>query len=165
MLTLETLKKQSKNTSRGKRRGRGSASGRGNYSTRGMKGQRSRTGGRKGLIQFGVRGYLLRIPKTRGFKSLATPFEVVNLTILQEKFTDNAVVTPKTLRATGIIAYPNRQIKILGQGKLSKKLKVTAHAFSASARQAIIKAGGSIEVIKGKTKAEKQALPKSKIAS
>ncbi len=68
MLTLHNLKK-SKGITKSKRLGRGNSSGVGTYSTRGMKGQRSRSGGKSGLIARSINSYLLRIPKVKGFKS------------------------------------------------------------------------------------------------
>lgn len=148
-LTLSNLKIAKGAKKRKRRVGRGNASGKGNYSGRGMKGQRSRSGGKKKLALKGVKGYLLRIPKKRGFTTLKSKMETVNIGLLNS--IDRDLVTPKYLLEKGLIKTTRNGVKILGQGELKKKLTVRAHQFSKSARDAIIKAGGSVEIIK-KTK-------------
>lgn len=130
-----------------KRVGRGDASGHGTYSGRGQKGQKSRSGGRKGLKRMGLKQFLRQIPKKRGFKSFYPKRQVVNIGDLEKKFKENEIITPEKLMEKGLLksAYPG--VKILAQGKLTKKLIVRAHGFSKSAESAIKKAGGRIEYI------------------
>lgn len=130
-----------------KRLGRGNASGKGNYSGKGMKGQRARSGGKAGLVQFGVKNYLLRIPKNRGFTSLRIRMAEVNLRTLNKFFQTNETVTASALVKKGLIATGKFGLKILGAGELKNKLTVQANAFSASAKEAIEKAGGRVELL------------------
>lgn len=146
-LTLHNLKASKKATKRRKRVGRGNASGKGTYSGRGLKGQRSRSGGKSGLKMMGIKAYIFRIPKNKGFKSLADAPATINLQVLDKIFADGEIVTPKKLLNKGLIRKSTKKYKILSKGKINKKLIVKAHAFSVSARQAIIKAGGQIEEI------------------
>ncbi|MBI4425988.1 MAG: 50S ribosomal protein L15 [Candidatus Kerfeldbacteria bacterium] len=128
---------------RRRRVGRGNAS-RGTYSGRGLKGQRSRSGGRRGLIRRSLRALLERVPKQRGFTSRHHKLAVVNLTELEQAFDVGQVVTPELLEQKGLVRTSGAGVKVLGRGTLSKKLTVRAHAFSASAQQAIAAAGGTV---------------------
>lgn len=147
MLTLHNLKRFVGSKKKRKRIGRGNASGHGTYATRGMKGQKARTGGRAGLIKKGLRTTLQRIPKIKGFKHLKLDFEIVNLKDLEKNFQTGNLCQPKDFLIKGLIK-DTRRVKILGEGKLTKRLKIVAHQFSKSARNAIIKAGGEAIVIK-----------------
>ncbi|MBU1036615.1 50S ribosomal protein L15 [Patescibacteria group bacterium] len=147
MLSLSNLTKDPAAKKKKRRVGRGNASGKGNYSGRGMKGQRSRSGGKKKLALRGLKGYLLRIPKKRGFKSLKPSKEVVNIGVLDKIAQDNDQITPVYLLKKGLIKTTKKGVKILGEGKLKKKLIVRAHQFSKGAKDAIIKAGGKVEII------------------
>ncbi len=150
-LTLHTL-----NAYRGSRRqrrrvGRGNSS-RGTYSGRGMKGQRSRTGGRTGLIRRSLRSLLERVPKQRGFRSLAEKFAIVNLRDLDRVFTTGTVVAPEQMKEQGLIKTTVR-VKVLGGGQIAKALTVRAHKFSGSAKTAIEQAGGkAIELTAAKNR-------------
>lgn len=127
--------------------GRGIGSGNGKTSGRGHKGQNSRSGGgvRPGF-EGGQNPLFRRIPK-RGFTNInRKEYAIVNLDALN-RFEDGAEVTAALLLETGIVSNEKTGIKILGHGTLSKKLTVKAHKFSASAKEAIENAGGSIEVI------------------
>jgi large subunit ribosomal protein L15 len=137
-----------------KRVGRGPGTGNGKLAGRGMKGQNSRAGGgvRPGF-EGGQNPLYMRIPKLRGTsnKSHNTgmfrhDFAVLNVEGLQ-RFEDGTEVSPETLKELGIIKDLKSGVKILGQGDLTRKLTVKAHAFSASARTKIEDAGGSAEVI------------------
>lgn len=121
---------------------------RGSYSGRGMKGQRARSGGKRGLKAFGLQQTLRRIPKLRGFRSAYPKFAIVNIADLDKKFSDGDVVDGAKLVRAGLVDKSRDGIKILGNGKLSKKLSVIADAFSVSAKEAIEKAGGSVEIKK-----------------
>ena len=144
MLTLSNLQVK-KGAKKSKiRRGRGNASGYGNYSGRGIKGQRSRSGGRSGLKRMGMKKIIAQLPKKRGFNRSSHRFNIINLNTLEQKFKDGESVTVKKLIALGLISKPREGVKILAKGDIDKKLTVKAHSFSKTAKQAIIKAGGSV---------------------
>jgi large subunit ribosomal protein L15 len=128
-----------------KRVGRGGK--RGTYAGRGLKGQRSRSGGKSGLKALGFKQTLQRIPKVRGFKSLKPKMAVVNLSDLENKFNDGDNIDPRAFQKIGLVDSISDGVKVLGNGKLSKKLNISANGFSTSAKTAIEKAGGKIEVI------------------
>jgi large subunit ribosomal protein L15 len=128
--------------------GRGIGSGLGKTSGRGILGQGSRSGGsvRPGF-EGGQNPIYRRIPK-RGFKNYTTVrYGVVNVCDLSQ-FKDGSEVNPTMLIDLGLVKSRARGVKILGNGKLDKKLKVLAHHFSQSAIKAITEAGGTTEVIK-----------------
>ena len=127
--------------------GRGSSSGNGKTSGRGQKGQKSRSGGGVRLgFEGGQTPLFMRLPK-RGFTNVnRKEYAVVNLDILN-RFEDGTEVTPLTLVEAGIVKNEKAGIKVLGNGTLSKKLTVKAAKFSKAAEEAIVAAGGSIEVI------------------
>ncbi|OCS88019.1 50S ribosomal protein L15 [Caryophanon tenue] len=127
--------------------GRGIGSGNGKTSGRGHKGQNSRSGGgvRPGF-EGGQNPLFRRLPK-RGFTNVnRKEYAIVNVETLN-RFEDGAEVTAALLLETGVVSNEKAGIKILGNGELTKKLTVKAHKFSASAKEAIENAGGSIEVI------------------
>lgn len=130
-----------------KRVGRGNSSGHGTYSGRGIKGQRARSGGKKGLKLKGFKPRIQQTPKLRGFKARNVKFEVVNLRDLDLRFSEGDLVTPKEMFEVGLIKDVRKRVKILGDGKLMKKLTVKAQGFSKSASDGIVKAGGSVELI------------------
>ncbi len=128
--------------------GRGIGSGLGKTSGRGILGQGSRSGGsvRPGF-EGGQNPIYRRLPK-RGFKNYTTVrYGVVNVSDLSQ-FKDGTEVNPTMLIDLGLVKSRARGVKILGNGKLDKKLKVLAHHFSQSAIKAITEAGGTTEVIK-----------------
>ncbi|MCT2536583.1 50S ribosomal protein L15 [Aquibacillus koreensis] len=127
--------------------GRGMSSGNGKTSGRGHKGQNSRSGGgvRPGF-EGGQMPLFQRLPK-RGFTNIhRTEFAIVNLDALN-KFEEGTEVTPELLIETGVVSKLKAGIKVLGNGKIEKKLTVKAQKFSASAKEAIEAAGGQTEVI------------------
>lgn len=130
-----------------KRIGRGQGSGNGKTAGKGQKGQLSRSGGGKGPgFEGGQTPIYKRIPK-RGFTNINRKvYAVVNLSDLN-RFEDGAVVNPETLKAAGLVKKELAGIKVLGNGNLEKKLTVSCHAVSASAKAAIEKAGGTVEVL------------------
>ena len=144
MLTLSNLQVQKGAKKKKIRRGRGNASGYGNYSGRGMKGQRSRSGGRSGLKRMGMKKIIAQLPKKRGFNRSSRRFNIINLSTLEQKFKEGESVTVKKLIALGLVSKPREGVKILAKGNIAKKLTVKAHSFSKTAKQAIIKAGGSV---------------------
>lgn len=129
-----------------KRVGRGNAS-RGTYSGRGIKGQRARSGGKKGLKLRGLKQTMLHVPKMSGFQTLTPRTQVINLQQLEALFAHNAAVGLAELREAGCVASLDRPVKILGKGKLSKALRIQAHAASQSAQAAIEQAGGTLTII------------------
>jgi large subunit ribosomal protein L15 len=131
-----------------KRVGRGPGSGLGKTAGRGHKGQKSRSGySRRYGFEGGQMPLVRRIPK-RGFtNNFRVEFQVVNLRDLERVFGDGDTVSPETLVANGLIRKGAKPVKILGAGDLSKKLEVTAHKFSQSARERIEAAGGRCEVV------------------
>ncbi len=137
---------------RPERVGRGTGSGRGKTSGRGQKGQNARSEGFRLGFEGGQMPFSQRIPKLPGFKNrFKKVYEVVNISKLS-RFADGSKVGAETLVEAGL-ARGDEQIKILGTGRLKRKLTVEAHAFSNSAREAIEKAGGTATVI-GKPEAE-----------
>ncbi|CAI8935894.1 MULTISPECIES: 50S ribosomal protein L15 [Bacillus] len=127
--------------------GRGIGSGNGKTAGKGHKGQNARSGGgvRPGF-EGGQMPLFQRLPK-RGFTNInRKEFAVVNLDKLNS-FAEGTEVTPELLLETGVISKFKSGVKILGDGKLEKKLTVKANKFSASAKQAIEAAGGTAEVI------------------
>ena len=136
------------------RKGRGHGSGNGKTAGRGHKGQKARSGGGtqisriKAVIGFegGQMPLARRIPK-RGFNNIfAKPLEIINLSALN-KFEDGEIVTAEALLAKGILSKCEYGYKVLGNGKVTKKLTVQAAAFSQAAKEAIEAAGGKAEVI------------------
>lgn len=150
MIQLNNLKPAPGSRHRRKVVGRGEGSGHGGKgSTRGFKGQTARSGDK--AIRPGFEGgqvpLIRRIPK-RGFSNTAfrTSYVLVNAGDLETVFEAGAEVTPDTLRKKGM-AKRNGPVKILGDGDLTKALRVRAHAFSESAKAKIVKAGGTAEMI------------------
>ena len=134
-----------------KRVGRGPGSGHGKTCGRGHKGQRSRAGySVHPTFEGGQMPLVRRIPK-RGFNNRwADTVAIVNLSDLQSRFDNGAEVTPETLRAKNLANGRYDQLKVLGDGELTKALKVSAHKFSRSALEKIEKAGGQAVVLPGK---------------
>lgn len=129
-----------------KRVGRGPGSGHGKTSCRGHKGQKARSGGGvKPGFEGGQMPLQRRLPK-RGFTNIfQKEYVIVNVGTL-EKLSETDI-TPELLVDEGIVKNVRDGIKILGQGELTKALNIKAHAFSASAKEKITKAQGSVEII------------------
>ena len=131
---------------RPERIGRGTGSGRGKTSGRGQKGQNARSEGFRVGFEGGQMPLAQRIPKLPGFKNpFKKIYSVVNLSKLS-RFKDGTKVDVEALVEAGLV-HPGKEIKILGTGGLKRKLTVEAHWFSASAREAIEKSGGSVKVL------------------
>ena len=133
-----------------KRIGRGSGSGHGKTSGRGHKGQRSRAGFSSHIaFEGGQMPLARRIPK-RGFtNSFARTVFAVNVSDLNERFEDGAEVNVESLRERNLAKRRFDELKILGNGELTKKLKVSAHRFSKSAEEKIKQAGGEVVILPG----------------
>jgi large subunit ribosomal protein L15 len=147
-MKLHTLKPNEGSRKVSKRVGRGHGTGNGKTSGRGHGGQNSRSGGgvRPGF-EGGQNPLTRRLPK-RGFTNMnRKEFAIINLETLNTMFEDGAEVSPTILKDRKIVKQQLSGIKVLGQGKLEKKLVVKAHKFSKSAVEAIEAAGGSVEVL------------------
>ncbi len=155
-LNLSSLKPAQKRVAR-KRVGRGTGS-KGRYSGRGIKGQKSRSGSHKMRAGFegGQMPLYMRLGKQRGSTSkdampvgpFRTHSQGVNVRDLERVFDAGAEVTPELLKAKGLIRTTRIDVKILGQGELTKKLTVSAHGLSQTAREKIEAAGGSIVLLR-----------------
>jgi large subunit ribosomal protein L15 len=171
-LNLSNLKPAQERKAR-KRIGRGLGSGKGRYSGRGIKGQKSRAGSHKMPAGFegGQMPIDMRIGKLRGNTSADAmpigPFRTynqpVNVGSLDERFDVGADVTLEALKEAGLISKLSLDVKILGEGELTKKLSVTAHSFSKSAIEKIEAAGGTVtrlrEPVERKKKKHKASAP------
>ena len=147
-MELNELKYTKGSTRNIKRVGRGTSSGHGKTSGRGQKGQNARSGGGVRIgFEGGQNPLVFRVAK-RGFSNFnfETKYACINLSDL-ERFNDGAEVTPELLKEMGLVKKQLDGIKVLGNGKLTKKLTVKAHKFSKSAKEAIEKVGGKVEVI------------------
>jgi large subunit ribosomal protein L15 len=162
-LNLSSLKPAQERKDR-KRVGRGIGSGKGRYSGRGIKGQKSRAGSHKMRAGFegGQMPIYMRLGKQRGatskdampigpFRTSTAPVNVGSL----DRFDDGAEVTPETLVDKGLLKNTKTDVKLLGNGDLKKKLTVRVHAISATAREKVEAAGGSVALLK-EPKAKKQ---------
>lgn len=147
-MELKDLKPAEGATKNRKRVGRGPASGTGKTSGRGMNGQKSRAGGGKGVgFEGGQTPLAMRLPKLPGFKNpRRIEYTAVNVSTLEVKFEDGAVVDGASLKAAGITKSEFEPVKVLGNGEVSKKLTVKVDKISASAKAKIEAAGGKVEL-------------------
>ena len=146
-MNLHELAPVAGSTHVGKRKGRGTGTGNGKTAGRGHKGQKARSGGK---VRIGFEGGQMplarRIPK-RGFNNIfAKPLTAVNVGTLNA-FEAGAVVNAAALIEKGILSDCKYGLKVLANGKLTKKLTVQAKAFSESAKAKIEEAGGKAEVV------------------
>jgi large subunit ribosomal protein L15 len=170
-LNLSNLKPAQARADR-KRVGRGMGSGKGRYSGRGIKGQKARAGSHKMRAGFegGQMPVYMRMGKQRGstskdalpigpFRTATVPVNVSSL----ERFDDGAEVTPETLVEKGVIKNTRIDVKLLGNGEITKKVTVRVHAVSASAWEKIERAGGTVsllrEIKEKKTRSAEQKPP------
>ena len=155
-LNLSNLQPAQKRVDR-KRVGRGMGSGKGRYSGRGIKGQKSRAGSHAMRIGFegGQMPLTMRTTKLRGntskdampvgpFRTYTQPVNVRDL----DRFDEGDEVTPETLKAKGLIRSVRKDVKLLGIGELTKKLTITVHAASASAREKVEASGGTLTLLR-----------------
>jgi large subunit ribosomal protein L15 len=172
-LNLSNLKPAQERKNR-KRVGRGLGSGKGRYSGRGIKGQKSRAGSHMVSARFegGQMPLFMRIPKLRGatskdampigpFRTYSQPVNIADL----DRFDAGDEVTPESLKAKGLIRSIRKDVKLLGNGDLSKKLSISVHGASASAREKVEAAGGTLTLLKEpkvkKARHHKAASPKA----
>jgi len=142
-----------------KRIGRGLGSGKGRYAGRGIKGQKSRSGSHRMPVGFegGQTPIDMRLGKLRGNTSADAmpigPFRTysqpVNVRDLEQRFEAGAQVDPDALKASGLVRTLSVDVKVLGEGELTKKLTVSAHSFSKSAVEKIEAAGGAVVWLRG----------------
>jgi large subunit ribosomal protein L15 len=169
-LNLSNLKPAQERKDR-KRIGRGLGSGKGRYAGRGIKGQKSRSGSAKMRAGFegGQMPLHMRVPKQRGstsadampigpFRTYTQPVNVSSL----ERFDAGTEVTPELLKQAGLIRTVRKDVKVLGHGELTTKLTVSVHAVSATAREKIEQAGGTVTLLREPKakKTSKKAAPK-----
>ncbi|MFQ5602867.1 MAG: 50S ribosomal protein L15 [bacterium] len=146
-MDLGSLKYAPGSRKKRKKIGRGQGSGHGGTSGRGHKGQRSRSGSKKrAWFEGGQMPLQRRLPK-RGFTNIfKKQFQIVNIKDLA-KLSKTKEINPQVLFETGLISKKHISVKILGEGELNKALSISAHAFSASAKEKIEKAGGKVTTI------------------
>jgi large subunit ribosomal protein L15 len=147
-LSLNNLRPAKGSTHKKKRLGRGPGTGLGKTAGRGEKGQKSRSGYSSKIgFEGGQMPLHRRLPK-RGFTNIFKKQWVeVSLEALEKHFEADAEVTPEVMHKRGIIKKAKHDIVVLGNGDVSKSLKVSAHRFTKSAREKIEKAGGTVTVI------------------
>lgn len=145
-MKLHELKPTEGSRHRRRRVGRGESSGLGKTSGKGHKGQKARSGASiRPTFEGGQMPLARRLPK-KGFNNaqFKTNFAIVNVSSLEAKFSDGDEVTEASLREKGLVKGICDAVKVLGNGDLSKKFSVSVDKVSASAREKIEKAGGSV---------------------
>lgn len=149
-ISLNTLKPAKGSTHKKKRVGRGPGSGLGKTAGRGEKGQKSRSGySRKIGFEGGQMPLHRRLPK-RGFTNIFKKrWLEISLASLDQHFEADAEITPELLHERGLIKKAKYDVVVLGNGEVSKPLRVSAHRFTRSAREKIEKAGGAAVQIGG----------------
>ena len=146
-MKLHELKPAAGSTAAKKRVGRGTGSGLGKTAGYGHKGQKARSGSKKNGFEGGQMPLQRRVPK-RGFNNIfAKNVVAINLSTLNRKFENGATVDVEALVNAGVIKNGFDAVKVLGNGKIDKKLTVKVSAFSESAKAAIEAAGGKAEVV------------------
>jgi len=146
-MKLHTLAPNKGAKHRVKRLGCGESSGHGKTSCKGNKGQKARSGsGTRVGFEGGQMPLHRRLPK-RGFNNInfKTKVEVVNLAQIEKAFNDGDTVTEEALRKAGLINRSCEVVKVLGQGELTKKVIIAVGTISASAKEKVEKAGGSVQ--------------------
>ncbi len=148
VLSLNNLKPSEGSVHKKKRVGRGPGSGKGKTSSRGEKGQKSRSGySAKIGFEGGQMPLHRRLPK-RGFTNIFKKrWLEVSLGALEKSFSANDEITPEVMHQRGIIKKAKHDVVVLGNGELSKPLRISAHRFTKSAREKIEKAGGAVTEI------------------
>lgn len=148
-MKLHDLRPNEGKTQKRKRVGRGISAGQGKTAGRGTKGQGARSGGGKGIyFEGGQLPLARRLPYKRGFTNInKVYYKPVNLKSLAEFDFDGVDVTPEVMSAIGLIKKPTDPVVVLGDGELNVALTVKAHRFSATAKEKIEAAGGTIEVL------------------
>ncbi len=147
MKKLDNLKPAKGSNKKKKRLGRGPGSGLGKTAGKGHKGQKARKGGGVAPgFEGGQMPLYRRLPK-RGFKNpFRKEYNPINLDTLN-RFDEGTKVTPEVLAKAGLLKKPKNPVKLLGRGTLEKAMNVALHKFSESAKEAVVKAGGTVEEI------------------
>jgi len=156
---LSTLEAPEGSNTKRLRKGRGVGSGLGKTAGKGQKGQKARHPGNFGKLGFqgGQTPIQRRLPK-RGFRNpFPTEISAINLGVLAKRFEAGATVDVAALKNAGLITRAADKVKILGDGELTHKLTFKVHAISAGARAKVEKAGGSVQILEEKPKAEASA--------
>ncbi len=148
-MKLNDLRPNDGSKKKRKRVGRGIAAGQGKTAGRGTKGQGARSGGGKGIyFEGGQLPLARRLPYKRGFTNInKVYYKPVNLKSLAEFDFEGVDITPEVMSVVGLIKKPTDPVVVLGDGDLDVALTVKAHRFSASAKEKIEAAGGTIEVL------------------
>lgn len=148
-MKLNDLRPNDGSKKKRKRVGRGIAAGQGKTAGRGTKGQGARSGGGKGIyFEGGQLPLARRLPYKRGFTNInKVYYKPVNLKSLVEFDFEGVDITPEVMSVVGLIKKPTDPVVVLGDGDLDVALTVKAHRFSASAKEKIEAAGGTIEVL------------------
>jgi large subunit ribosomal protein L15 len=156
-ISLNTLKPAEGSTHKKKRVGRGPGSGLGKTAGRGEKGQKSRSGySRKIGFEGGQMPLHRRLPK-RGFTNIFKKrWLEISLAALDQHFNADEEITPEVLHTRGLIKKAKHDVVVLGNGEISKPLRISAHRFTKSAREKIEKAGGAAVEIGAAANAEGQ---------
>jgi large subunit ribosomal protein L15 len=136
---------QGSNKRKAKRGGRGNASGKGTTAGRGGKGQTARSGGAHRTQMRGMRHNILKIPKVRGFQSMHDKKETVTLRDLDRVALENKEITPAYLKAMGVVGNPEKGVKIVASGNVTKKLTISGCLASKKVIELVEKAGGTIK--------------------
>ncbi len=147
MKDLSNLSPAPGSNKKNKRIGRGIGSGHGKTAGKGHKGQKARSGGKvRPGFEGGQMPLYRRLPK-RGFKNpFRIEYNVVNLDIIA-RFDEGTKITPELLGEIGILKNKTNPIKVLGRGVIEKKYEIVTHKISANAKEAIEKAGGTVEIL------------------
>lgn len=148
-MQLHDLRPAEGSTQKRKRVGRGTGSGKGKTSGRGQKGQNSRNGGPvRPNFEGGQLPLTKRLPKLRGFNNrFKVDYVPVNLDELDRRFEAQAEVSPESLAGAGLVGNAKDPVVVLARGDVSKALTVKVQRISASAKQKIEAAGGTVEIL------------------
>ncbi|MBQ4167445.1 MAG: 50S ribosomal protein L15 [Clostridia bacterium] len=145
-MKLQDLRPTEGATASKRRVGRGSGSGLGKTSGYGHKGQKARSGSKKNGFEGGQMPLPRRLPKRGFYNNFAKEYTVINIEVL-DQFDNGTEITAEYLYEAGVIRKIEKDgLKVLGRGKLTKNLTVKAAKVSESARNAIVAAGGTVEV-------------------
>lgn len=150
MLTIQSIKPTDGSRKKSKRLGRGNGSGKGTFSGRGMNGQNCRSGGGvPDWFEGGQTPLFRRMPKLKGFSNarFKKHYNVINLSDLETLATAGVTeITTEVLLEKKVIRKKTLPVKLLGQGELKSKVTLTVNAASSSAKAAVEKAGGTLNI-------------------
>jgi len=149
-INLSTLRPKRGSVKSKKRVGRGNGSGLGTYAGRGMNGQGARKGKKfRAMFEGGQTSFIQKLPKLKGFKNPShIEYTAINLSDLEDNFTEKEEVNPKTLEEKGLIRTITTPYKILGSGELKKKLKIIANQISKPAQEKLDTLKADVTIVK-----------------